>query len=37
MVPADLRVGSILRMVLDTVKSSEVMWDWGQLPLSVPD
>lgn len=36
-VPADLRVGSILRMVLDTVKSSEAMWDWGQLPLSVPD
>lgn len=25
----DLRVESVLRMVLDTVKSSEAMWDWG--------
>lgn len=29
MVPADLRVESILRMGLDTVKSSEAVWDWG--------
>lgn len=25
----DLRVESVLRMVLDRVKSSEAMWDWG--------